>query len=625
MKNIVKAILSIFAAAFLIALCIVMNAAVITMLPIYFLCALVFHGAALCAALTKGVMALARYSIGLTHNKEVVFRIEPGNPGGIKLSAITSGKCVEYNGVDLRGVLQYARSATGEHGSPIRYYTTPVLLVSGSGQHFLCYGRTVYPVQSPIERPVYLFPLRRKTSPLYYTYMQGMGNSVNDRDTVREIVLRTNFAVTGPRTNNVRLQYGDDGGSNISRVRLIAPSVVLSKTRGMTPICVALLSPYVVPDGSESMFLRRYIALARACKGEDGGIAHGFEKDIRANMRQFAHICAYERDALSQVDTTFMRVSMNTLQAAADRSSECSVAELEQHSRHVLLLLGLSQSEDAMFKPLTEAGKVWLMSEFIHSLSFQDAVISAAMASMRDSVDRGIVSRGDILKCMPYLCKQIPGLCEAVYAIVRAAKYGNSACEEGNLSNIALYSIANMLNRYGVQLPGVDEDSAFEGMNDRARRDFDTFVEQISRACRLLPHSDNTSSMCNTAWQVLRDRRCSDVIACLVAHRVSSLSGFGGKSVNDLCIPTTSDEFIIDYIKANSALRDCVPERWIGLELADKQELEIPSNTDMKIYKFRGLAYPTTSGTSLDSSEVAAAGAESRTTRPATGQQVCNT
>ncbi|ASI47634.1 hypothetical protein AOV_01885 [Anaplasma ovis str. Haibei] len=618
MKKVAKVILSVLTVALLLALCLVIGAMSAATVHIHLLCSLILYSFGWCVTLTKNAIAWAKDNIGFAHNKEVVFRIEPDSPNGIKLSDIADGQCSEYNGVNLQGVLQYAicNNGTGARAFP---NNTPMCFVS-SGRHFLGCGNIIYPVQPPIKRPARLSLYWKKFKLADYTWPQDGDNPADDGDAIREIVLKTNFAVTGPRTNDVRLQYKDNRGSNISRVRLIAPSVVLSKTGDMTPIRVALLSPYVVRDDSKSVFLRRYIALARVYGGEDGRrVAHGFQKDIRANMQQFTHICAYERGALSQVDATFMRVSMDTLRAAANRFSKCSVAELERHSRHVLLLLGLSQSEDEMFKPLTEASKVWLMSEFIHLQSFQDAVISAAMASMASSVDGGVVSREDILKGMPYLCKQIPGLCEAVYAIVRAAKYGNSVCEEGNLSNIALYSMANMLYRYGVQLPSMDEDSAFEGMNDRARRDFDTFVEQILRACRLLPHSGDTSSMCGTAWQVLRDGRCSNVIACLVAYRVSSLLGFSGKSVNDLCIPAASDEFIIDHIKANSAPRSCAPERWIELELADKQELEISSDTSTKVYEFPGFVYPPASDTSLDSSEVAAVRAESRTTRLATG------
>ncbi|MFV9881881.1 MAG: hypothetical protein AB8U31_03450 [Anaplasma ovis] len=168
MKNIVKAILSILTAAFLIILSIIASAATIAVAPIYFLCVLVFYCAELCAELADAVVAWTKDSIGVAHSKEVVFRIELDSPDGIKLSDIANGKSVEYNGVDLRGVLQYARSITDEHDSS-SCYATPVLLVSSSGQRFLCHERTVYPVQPPIKRPAHLFPPRKKTSPLYYT------------------------------------------------------------------------------------------------------------------------------------------------------------------------------------------------------------------------------------------------------------------------------------------------------------------------------------------------------------------------------------------------------------------------------------------------------------------------
>ncbi|WP_447581994.1 hypothetical protein [Anaplasma marginale] len=618
MKKVAKVILSVLTTACLLALCLVVGTVYAVTVPVYFLCALVLGSFAGCVALTKSAIAWARDSVGLPHNKEVVFRIEPDSPNGIKLSDIASGRCSEYKGVDLRDALrEYAFIDQGK-GKYVFPAKNPVCFVSNSGQHFLGHLDTIYPVRLPTARPAHLFP-PKKADMFPYCIGGRRNNSVDDRRFVHEFVLKTNFIVTGPRTNGVRLQYVGGSGQNFSRVRLITPSVVMSKTKGMTPIRVALLSPYVVRDDSKSVFLRRYIALARAGVDEDGRVSNAFEKDMRANMQQFTHICAYERGALSPEDMAFMRFSMNVLRSAADdRSSECSVAALEQHSRHMLLLLGLSQSEDEMFKPLTEASKVWLMSEFIHLQSFQDAMISAAMASMASSVDKGRVSREDVLRCMPYLCKQIPGFCEAIYTIVRAAKYNNGVCEEGNLGGLPLYNIARALNRHGVQLPDIDEDSAFAGMNDRAKGEFETFVEQISRACRP-PDADDMNSMCGTGRRVLQDRRCSDAIACLIARRISYLCDSRRKPVDSLCTPATSDEFITNYIRDDPVSRGHVPERWVGLKLADRQELAIASDVDTVVYKFPGLVYPPVpeAGTSLDSSEVTAVSAESRATRPA--------
>ncbi len=460
MNNIVKATVSILTAAFLITLSFVANTvAAAILVPICFMCALVFYCFELCLALTKSSINWLRDSVGFAHNKEIAFRIEPDSPNGIKLDDIASGRCNEYNGVNLQDLLvRYAHYHEAEGKYIFPQSAEPVILVSGSNQHFLGCGDTVYPVQPLMNKPASLFPPRRKTSPLSYMWMQDPDYGlVDERDAVREIVLKTNFVVTGPRTNDVRLQYVDGSGQNFSRVKLITPSVVMSKTKDMTPMRLALLSPYILPDDSESVFFRRYVALARARMQYNGGdIPWELEWDIRTNGRQFSRVLVYNKVTLSRMNARFLNGSLELIfKDIETRPFEYDAARVARHSRDMLLLLGLSHSGEAIFKPITKQSRLWLVSEFMHSRQFQDAVVSAAMASVTNSIDRGLTSKAAILKAMPYLCKQIPGLCEAVYTIIRAAKYNNGVCEEGELDALALYSVSNVLR-------GRDKDCALD-------------------------------------------------------------------------------------------------------------------------------------------------------------------
>lgn len=626
MKNIVKAILSILTAAFLIILSIIASAATIAVAPIYFLCVLVFYCAELCAELANAVVAWTKDSIGVAHSKEVVFRIEPDSPDGIKLSDIANGKSVEYNGVDLRGVLQYARSITDEHDSS-SCYATPVLLVSSSGQRFLCHERTVYPVQPPIKRPAHLFPPRKKTSSLYYTCMQDRDAPVNDKGAVREIVLKTGLVVTGPRTNDVRLQFTENERSDLARVRLIVPSIAVRKTPGMTPIHLALLSPCVVSDNSESVFFRRYVALARACMGDDGELPLGLKLDIHMNMQQFVHVLTYNKGTISRMNAEFLINSVRLVDKEYKAvSPKYDMTERVQHLRRVLLLLGLSQSEETMFRPFSAQSKLWVVSEFIHSKQFQNAVISAAMASMTSSIDRGITSKEAILKGMPYLCKQIPGLCEAVYTIVRAAKYNNSACDEGELSNLALYNIANVLRTQqdssdALDLPSVDESNAFEGMSERAVERFDALKDNAFRASHSSYDVSNVDEIYKIGRSVLRNKHCSEIIAYLVAHNIRS-NGMRAGGVFHLHSHDMSDNLIVEYVKTDLAfLGHAFATLGAKLAFADRQECEMSLRVrQADVHTFPELKYPTSaSETSLDSSKVTAVGAESGAAgRPAT-------
>ncbi|AXW84008.1 hypothetical protein F0Q53_00095 [Anaplasma marginale] len=629
MNNIVKATVSILTAAFLITLSFVANTvAAAILVPIYFMCALVFYCFELCLALTKSSIDWLRDSIGVAHNKEVAFRIEPDSPNGIKLGDIASGRCNEYNGVNLRDLLRYAyyHKATGKYIFPSS--AEPVILVSGSNQHFLGRGDTVYPVQPLMSKPASLFPPRRKTSPLSYTWMQDPNYGlVDERDAVREIVLKTNFVVTGPRTNDVvRFQCNSIAGSDISRVKLITPSVVMSKTKDMTPMRLALLSPHILPDDSESVFFRRYVALARARMHYNGGdIPWELEWDIRANGRQFSRVLVYNRVTLSRMNAGFLRGNAEFIfKNTATRPFECDAARVERHSRDMLILLGLSHSGEAIFKPITKQSRFWLVSEFMHSRQFQDAVVSAAMASVTNSIDRGLTSKAAILKAMPYLCKQIPGLCEAVYTIIRAAKYNNGVCEEGELDALALYSVSNVLRGRdkdcALDLPGVDEEHAFEGMSDREIERFDALKDSALRASHVL-HGDNNNvdDMYKTGRRVLRDENCSAIIAYLVAHNVRSNGMHAGGGVFHLHTHDISDTLIVDYIRADSVLRDHAFENGAKLEFADRQELEMHPDARVETRVFREIAYPPASGTLLDNTRVTAVGAESRAPGPVPG------
>ncbi|ACZ49314.1 hypothetical protein ACIS_00760 [Anaplasma centrale str. Israel] len=604
MKNLTQAILSIFTVALLLAVCAVAGAVAVVLAPICFLCALAIYGFNLSADRVRRAMYNTENALGLPHNKKVMFGVEQDGADGIKLCDIANGQCSEYKGTALRDVLQHATydAEKEEYFFPSE---DPALLVSGSGQHFFGYGRAVYPVQPPASRPAYLFPPQRTCLRFDSAVMQHMGYRA-DPGSIRELVLGTNFVVTGPRSNDVKLQ-SNVGGSGISRVRIIAP-VVLSKTRDMNPTRVALLSPYVVQRNQKSVFLRRYTALARAGVHKSGKLSEVFSWDMHANTQQFAHILKHNRGALSESDAEFLYNS--TEPVLRDQAPECDAAALKRHAGDMSLLLGLSQSNGAMFKPLTKQGTLWLTSEFIHSRQFQDAVISASMASMKDAVDQGTVSREAIMESMPYLCKQIPGLCEAVYAIVRAAHYNNAVCEENQLGDIALHDVARALSKHGVQLPGVDAESAPEGMSDAEVLRLDELRGDALRASST-PLS-NVRSMHSMGRRVLRDSYCSDIIACLVARRVSSLWDSCGRPASDLC--KVSDEFVINYMTTHSVLRNHACAHGAELELADRQECDISCDVyDISMYEFRKPVRRTpASDTSLDAPQVTEVGTERR-------------
>lgn len=593
MKNTISAVFLILASMFLLVLCCIVGIMSAIVMPIYFLSKLA------CYLFTSFVTPIAKQGItvvkmltGLPYPKEVVFEIDQDLPDGIKLSDIANEQCSEYKGVDLRDVLQYT---IYNRETKMRTFpeNTPTCLVSSSGQYFFGHGDTLYSVRyHPIVLP---------SASLFYRVLLPCNREGNN-----VIVLKTRFAVTGLRTNDIAFEYAIPQ-NGITKMKLIAPSVVLNKTRGMTPTRLALLSPYVVSNSYESVFLRRYIALARARVGGSGGeFPAAVAWDIRANMQQFMHILTYARGALSLQDAGFLRDGVKFIQSARNEVIKCSAAARAKHESDVLLLLGLSQSDEAIFKPLTERGKLWLVSEFICLQQFQNAVISAAMVSVKDSISRGIVARDDIWEGMPYLCKQIPGLCEIVYVLVKAAVY--STYEEGLLNNLVLRNIRGTMRFMDRVMPEVGEGPEFGGVDGGIIGRFNALKEDILRASSL-SHGDNVRNMHTIGRRVLQSERCSDVIACLVAHRVSSLWDSNGQSVHDLCTCETSDELITNYVQIDSALRNrAFKRRGASLELANRQECEISSDVEIKVCKLPMPEHPApASDTSLDNPEVAAA------------------
>ncbi|ACZ49315.1 hypothetical protein ACIS_00761 [Anaplasma centrale str. Israel] len=617
MKNLTKTIVSIFAAALLLVLCVVAGAVAAVVVPMYFLCALAFYAFELCVAGAKDAENAVRDNLGIAHNKAVVFEVASDMPRGIKLHDIASGQCSEYRDIALQDVLRHASydEKTSKYFFPL--HREPALLVSGSGQYFFGHGETLYPVRPPASRPAYIFPPHRRRSFLNYTWMKSESDCepVDSERAVREVVLKTDFVVTEPRSNDVKLQ-SDVGGSGISRVRIIAPSVVLSRTMRMIPTRVALLSPYVVPYHSESVFLRRYTALARAGVCKSGKLSEVFAFDVFKNIAQLTHILTHNRSALSELDAEFLDNSIKlAVCALEDGTLKYDAAAFAQYTRNMLLLLGLSQSNNAMFKPLTKQGKLWITSEFIYSREFQDAMISAAVASMRDSVDQGIVSREDIMENMPYLCKQISGLCEAVYTVVRAANYNNGTCEEYSLSDLTLFNIISVLNSgcspHNLQLSSIDESSVFHSMSDVEVLRFDKLKEDALRASHQ-SHGDDVHSMYDMGRRVLRDRYCSDIIAYLAAHSIKRTSVRAG-TMSTLCENEVLDNAIADYLQTDSVLRNHAFARNAKLELADKQECEISCDVQAEVCVFPELEYATPrSDTSLDAPKVAEVRAERR-------------
>ncbi|AXW84541.1 hypothetical protein F0Q53_00080 [Anaplasma marginale] len=593
MKNTAIAVLLILASMFLLVLCCIVGAVSAIVMPIYFMCKLACYlFKSFVAPVAQQGITTVKVLAGLPYPKEVVFEIDQDLPEGIKLSDIADGQRSEYKGVDLRDVLQYT---VYDRETKVRVFqdSTPTCLISSSGRYFFGYGDTLYSVQ--------YHPNALPSSSLFRRMLLPCG-----RVGKNVIVLKTNFAVTGPRTNDVTFEYAmlQNG---ITRMKLIAPSVLLNKTAGMTPTRLALLSPYVVSNNCESIFLRRYIALTRArVGGSDGEFPVAVMWDMRTNMQQFMHILTYARGALSLQDARFLRDGVRFIQSTRNEVIKYGAAARAKHEADVLLLLGLSQSDDAIFKPITEKGKLWVISEFICSQQFQNAVISASMASVKDSISNGMVSREDILEGVPYLCKQIPGLFEIVYVLVKAAVCGTY--EEGCLNNLVLHNIRGAMRFMDRVMPDVDAGPESGGVDGGVIRDFNALKEKAVRASEL-SHGGNVRNMYTIGKRILRSERCSDIIACVVAHRVSSLWDSVGQLVHDLCAHATSDELITDYLQTDSALRNyAFRRRGAGLELADRQECEISSDVGINVCKLPILECPTpASDTSLDNPEVAAA------------------
>ena len=589
MKNKINAVFLILASMFSLMLCCTVGIIFAIVMPIYFLCKLVCYlFKSFVAPIAEQGITVVKMLTGLPYSKEVVFEIDQDLPDGIKLSDIANGQCSEYKGIDLRDVLQYT---VYNRETKMRAFPedTPTCLVSGSGQYFFGYGDTLYSVRYHPNILPSTFFFRGTPLPC-----NRAGDSV--------IVLKTHFAVTGPHTNDMTFEYAMPQ-NGVTKMRLIVPSVVLNKTRGMTPTRLALISPYVVSNSYESVFLRRYIALARACVGRSGGeFPATVARDIRTNIQQFMHILTYARGALSPQDAGFLRDGVRFIPFMRDEVIQCSVAARAKHEGDVLLLLGLSQSDEAIFKPLTKRGKLWLISEFVCSQQFQNAIISASMVSVKNGISGGIVSREDILEGMPYLCKQIPGLCEIIYVLVKAAVYGTY--EEGCLNNLVLHNIRGTMRFMDRVMPDVGAGPEYWGADGGIIRDFNALKEDALRASNT-SHESNVRNMHAIGHRVLNSERCSDIIACVVAHRVSSLWDSSGQSVHDLCTRETSDELIVNYVQTSSALRNhAFKRRGASLELADRQECEISSDVEIKVCK---LPVPDPAPASVDNPEVAAA------------------
>ncbi|WP_148207713.1 hypothetical protein [Anaplasma centrale] len=537
--------------------------------------------------------------------KSVVFEIDKDSPDGIKLRDIAGGACSEYKGSDLRGVLQHAvrDQETGEYLFPED--GAPACFASRSGSLFYGHNDTLYPVRYLSQQSG--CTISHKVLPVF------------QRKTNRAIVMGTDLVTSGPHANDVIFERGEPSGG-VFKLRLLLPSVASRSTRRMNPTRIALLSPYVVSHDHKSAFMRCYLALIVSGTYRYSTIIPPMVCDIHENAREFRHVITHKRHAASEGDMELLaRIVERAQRTYHDTQFRCSRAERAAFAGYISLLLGLLQSEEVMFKPITKQSKLWLVSEFICSAKFQCALVVSAVASVRRSLDRGITSKAGIMARMPYLCRQIPGLCEGVYALARVVIDG--VYEQGSLSNLTLHLISQAGDTPGA-LPIVSEDLAFEGMNEDEIQHFKALV-LWSKIALWLNCQDDVFSIIRAeirraGRRILQDSHCSDIIAFLAVLKIQRFRMESTLQLDTVSVDTTAGVMIADYIFEESPGRDSVFARGTVLELANKQRCEVFYGTETQICErgTRRERVGPASETLLCDPVVAAAVAESRTAGP---------
>ncbi|MFV9878241.1 MAG: hypothetical protein AB8U40_03010 [Anaplasma ovis] len=544
----------------------------------------------------QSTAARVKENFCIPRRKLVAFKIDKDSPNGIKLRDISSGACSTYEGTDLRGILQHATydEGAGEHFFP----GDALACFESSHSERLFYGHndTLYPVQHlKLSGYAALF-LHRALSVLHREYS-------------RVIVLKTDFIVGGSHADEVIFE-GSAPSRGMRRLRLFVPDVETRDTKDMNPTRVALLSPRVVPYDSKSLFLRRYVALIVASISKYERIIPALLWDIYKNAEQLTYITAHKRGILSDPDAEFLsRIVGFAQNTVCDSQFQCDRTARSACDGYISLLLGLSQSEEAMFRPMTERGRLWLISEFIRSDRFQSAVTALALASVGHSLNTGVTFKDRIMANMPYLCRQIPGLCEAVYAMVKIAT--NGAYEQGSLSNLVLYR-ARRANRELSVLPNVDAELAFEGMSGEAEiQRFESLVNSAMSALLTDMRGNTTDTehafIRGLARNVLRSSRSADIIATLTICNIQRLRTDTTLLLDAVSTDIVAGDMIAEYV-LEEAQHD--PEIASGavLKLANRQKCEIFCDAETCIYPggIRCERARSASGTLLQSPVIAA-------------------
>ncbi|WP_010264322.1 hypothetical protein [Anaplasma marginale] len=605
MKNIAKTVAYTLVFASLLALCCAVVAIILVSLPIVAACVIAcYFMYSLLMPAIRSAAAKIKESCFIPYRQLIVFGIDEDSPNGIKLRDIANSTCSEYQGIDLRGVLQHATHA--ESADEYFFPGDELACFESSSPERLFYGYndTLYPVRY-----------------LGFTYPDlflHRVRSVLRREESRVIVMKTGFIVAGSRASEI-ISRGDSPSKGMRRLKMFVPAVESRDTKDMNPTRVALLSKSVVPYDSKSLFLRRYVALIVSSISKNGAIIPALLWDIYKNAEQLAYVTAHKGGVLSDPDTEFLARMVGFAQDAVRTPQfRCGQDERLAWDGCVSLLLGLSQSEGAMFDPVTKRGKLWLVSEFIRSDKFQSALTASALASVGHSLNSGITSKDDIMARMPYLCKQIPGLCEAAYAMAKIEVDG--VYEQESLSNVVLYN-ARRANRELSVLPSVSRERALEDMNGAGA--MERFESSVNRALSLLLTSvrDGTTDIDRTsirdlARNVLSNSHSSDIIATLTICNIQRLGAditlLLGAASTDMMAGGMIAEYILE-----EARYDCKIASGAVLKLANRQECEIFFDAETRIYPGDVLCERArlTSGTLLQNPLVVAAG-ESRATEP---------